>query len=640
MRRKVNVFAIVVLALSLVNVAIQYLSDHSIQSQLFNSDALYLPTLLSDIFSKGGRITDWFLTPAPYFFPDCLVFLFAYLVGSGSYSQIIAFALTQIALTFLLVWFLVKETTVGGHFFTASTILVALIWLALNSGEPFSLALNSAFHYGIFLVAILMTALWNKCGRESEKSRRMAFYTLMTFLAFASTLSDNLFLVQVVAPLFATQVLISLSKRDLSFKSMLPLMFVIILGVLGSVSYKWVVTNNTRYPVNIGTHKLSANLKEIYELFCATIISRPVLLVFLIYLCVVLYSFALLVRGARKIPPSSWLAIFSFLSSCTTLCAVLLVTNLPVTSRYLIPALFWPVIVAFIFLNNFLREYFTPAAIVVALVALASMSWDSYQFFRINAIQTQYYPEDVSCIDDFLEKENLNSGIAQYWDAKYIQNFSRLNLNLAQHFGNLREMYWVTSKEYFKENYDFAIISEEANPPYKISSEALVRLNGPPKLVKACGSRSVYVYGRGKMRVRRIVNVGDSYLWNACELPTIIGERTADCRMQKMDGIQSGYVTFGPYEKLPVGHYTFEIAYSSIVSKGGIAGDWDVVLHLPKNEQVLNKGLIAGSGGADDKVVGKFALDFEQNMGEIEVRTLARSNVDLKIIYIRVDRVQ
>lgn len=640
MDKSKNIFAFILLALSLANIAVQYFSGSSIQGHLFNSDALYLPTLFSDIFSKGGHLKNWFLTPAPYFFPDYLTFLFAYLAGPNPYSQIIAFALIQVTLTFAAVWFIAKELENAPPFFTAITILVVLIWLALNAGDPFVLIFNSAYHYGAFLAAILLAALWIKYNKKNENTK-IFFYPLIAFIAFISTLSDNVFLVQAIAPLIATQVLVSMGERDFSFKSKLPLILVAIFSLLGSISYKWIVANQTRYPANIGLDKLSSNLYDIYDLIYTLTINNPIYgFFFLFYIGVVLLSFIHLMRGEKEHSKVSWLAIFSFFSLCTTLVAVLLVTNLPITSRYLIPAVAWPVIIVFIFLSSRWRERFVSAATVISLLALASMSWTSYQLAKNNGIKTKYYSEEISCIDNALEKENLHNGIAQYWDAKYLQNFSRLNLNIAQHIDNLGEMYWITSKKYFKQSYDFAIISENAAPPYKISSDLLTRINGAPKLVKSCGSKSVFVYGKDKMRVRKIVAVGDSYTWKACELPTRIGKKTTDCEMQKKDNAQSGYVTFGPYDQLPTGNYTFEIAYSSAASKGETVGDWDAVLALPNEAKVLNNGLIAGTDGATENIVAKFALNSGQNMEKIEIRTRARPNVDLKVIYIRIGRVQ
>jgi len=245
------------------------------------------------------------------------------------------------------------------------------------------------------------------------------------------------------------------------------------------------------------------------------------------------------------------------------------------------------------------------------------MSWSSYHSIKSNGIETQYYPEEISCIDNVIEKENLHNGIAQYWDAKYLQNFSRLNLNIAQHLDNLGEMHWITSKKYFKQSYDFAIISKSAAPPFKISSEALMRINGPPKSVKSCGSKLVFIYGRDKMRGRKISSVGDSYTWKACELPTRIGEKTVNCEMQKKDNAMSGHVTFGPYEELPAGQYTFEIAYSSAASKGDIVGDWDVVIALPDEAKILKNGPLTGTDGAFERLVGNFTLDLENDLGKL-----------------------
>jgi hypothetical protein len=176
-------------------------------------------------------------------------------------------------------------------------------------------------------------------------------------------------------------------------------------------------------------------------------------------------------------------SLFSFLSLCVTLLTTLVVTNLQITGRYLIPALSWPIIIVFIFIHNKFRDRFALTSILISTLALSAICWSSYQLIQSNGIKEKYYPGDMACIDDVLEKENVRNGIAQYWDAKHIQNLSRLKLNIAQHFDDLSEMHWITSKKYFKPTYDFAIITEAAHPPFKLSLEALTRLNGKPKLI-------------------------------------------------------------------------------------------------------------------------------------------------------------
>lgn len=647
MNKGKNIVLVFLLTLSLANIFASYVSGHPIQSHLFNSDALYLPTLFSDLFLNNGQIKDWFLTPAPYFFPDYPAFMLAFLIGSTPYSQIFLFAITQTALTFFAIWLVASVTAKVNSFLAASTGLIILIWLALSAGDPFVLILTSAFHYGAFLSAIFLVALWFKFNNENQSKKRSRLFLLMAAITYLTALSDNLFLVQFIAPFIAAQIFTAIAGRDSSLKNKIPSITLATCSLFGSISYKWAVENHARYPKDIGIDKLYSNLKDIYELLHSATIDNPAFgLIFLLYIGIVISSFAKIMGGEGKDSNLSWLAIFSFLSFCATLGAMSLVTNLPIASRYLISALSWPVIVVVIFLSCRLCDHFSNIAIAISLLILAPMSWSSYHTIMSNGIDKQYYPEEISCIDDALEKENIHNGIAIYWDAKYLQNFSRLNLNVAQHFSNLGEMHWITSKEYFRQYYDFAVISESATPlnkiasENKISSEALTRINGTPNSVKSCGSKLVFIYGKDKMRVRKIVSVGDSYTWKACELPTTIGEKTADCEMQKKDNTQSGYVTFGPYEQLPTGQYTFQIAYSSAASKAETVGEWDTVLALPNEAKVLNYGPIAGTDGATEIIVGKFTLNAGHNMEKIEMRTLSRPNVDLKVIYIRVDRVQ
>jgi hypothetical protein len=152
-----------------------------------------------------------------------------------------------------------------------------------------------------------------------------------------------------------------------------------------------------------------------------------------------------------------------------------------------------------LFLGHYLGPRFFAAGTVTSALAVVLLTSSAYKLAHNNGLPGRFYPDDISCIDAALEEEGLRNGIAQYWDAKYLQQFSRLNLNVAQHLENLEEMNWITSKKYFRRSYDFAVVSEDAEPAYGISSEALSRINGSPKRVVSCGSRSVYIYGKGKL---------------------------------------------------------------------------------------------------------------------------------------------
>ena len=56
------------------------------------------------VLSKGGHLGDWYLTPAPYFFPDYIVYLVAHLLGPSIYVRIAIFAAAQTLVVFAAFW--------------------------------------------------------------------------------------------------------------------------------------------------------------------------------------------------------------------------------------------------------------------------------------------------------------------------------------------------------------------------------------------------------------------------------------------------------------------------------------------------------------------------------------------------------
>ncbi|TFW22237.1 hypothetical protein, partial [Duganella callida] len=65
----------------------------------FNSDAQYLPALYADLVEQGGRLRQWYLTPAPYFLPDWpLYFAARWLSGDAFHAWALVMAAQALAL--------------------------------------------------------------------------------------------------------------------------------------------------------------------------------------------------------------------------------------------------------------------------------------------------------------------------------------------------------------------------------------------------------------------------------------------------------------------------------------------------------------------------------------------------------------
>ena len=634
---------------TLANVVVSYLAGHSFRAYVIeNSDLLYLPTLFSDVLTKGGHLSDWFLTPAPYFFPDYLLYLLAYALGIGTYIQIAIFAVVQIGATLCVTWVLARRLSPSEAFVAAVTITIALTWLALRGSEPFVILLVSASHYGTFLSSVLFAALWIQYEAVIASPGRHLLLVAICVLVFLATLSDNLFVVQAVLPFVATVIVTQVTQRarssrrhigpvlvavwiavtmvvpvltyrtpipppsinvawaggvddqqraalearfhltdgdsrgaglwtyrigdtttanvaalvrhpdvedtqhidrqsftvdgaqgplrravstvpiglllstflalcwvfvrevvsdrvqrggwPIGFSALVPVLF----SGAGFVSYGFLVANPTRYPPSIGFEKLYGNLTDLSVGIGRAMTATPAFGIAVVaYVGIML--FWLMRRGSRgsdreNPSPLAWLTAFSLSAICATIVAAGFVTDLPVMPRYLIPAFLWPVVIVSFLVHHHLGRRFVVVGTALSLLAVVSLASDSYRLATSNGVSGRYYPSDIACLDAAIGREGLHNGIAQYWDAKYLQQFSRLDLNIAQYSDDLTETKWITSRRYFRQRYDFAILSTNAESTFDISSDDLTKMNGAPKQVVRCGSRVLYVYGRDLLR--------------------------------------------------------------------------------------------------------------------------------------------
>ncbi|HTI42973.1 MAG TPA: hypothetical protein VL693_14195 [Vicinamibacterales bacterium] len=648
--RHKNTIAFVLVAIALADVAALYVADHPFRSYLIeNSDLLYLPALFSDVLSRGGHLSDWHLTPAPYFFPDYLMYFVAYISGSTTYVRIVLFSLVQTIVTLAVLWLLARGLSRPNAFICAATATLVLVWLALTAGEPFVILLASASHFGAFLSSLLLAALWLHHQTSTDVVRRRVLLGTMCVLACAATLSDNLFVVSgtlpfivtvmatapgstvsvigrgaprlavaaawivltlvvpafiyrtpisppsvniawspdvddyrrstleqrfhladadfrgghlwtyrlqdwsrvnvsallrdpavadtqhidrqsfavdgvasplqraltavpvgavlatfaVIGSLYAARARDAVRRRQPLTMLLLPLAPAIF-SLLGSMSYGFVVPNPTRYPLSLGLEKMYGNLTDLFGSVSRAVVNHPT------YGAIAAASVGTIIwilsrrattpDGGRVFDATRSLAIFGAASVCFTITAISFMTDLPVMARYLIPVFCWPIVTLPMVLPRALGRGFAVAATAVCVVAALSLTSRASALVSSNGVRPRYYSGELACIDNALRNSGMTNGIAQYWDAKYLQQFSRLNLNIAQYLENLEEMRWITSKRYFKDRYDFAVVDESAEPTYKISIDALTRVNGPPRATVSCGSRTLYVYGKDKLR--------------------------------------------------------------------------------------------------------------------------------------------
>jgi hypothetical protein len=176
--------------------------------------------------------------------------------------------------------------------------------------------------------------------------------------------------------------------------------------------------------------------------------------------------------------------------------------------RYLIGALSWPLIVGLFALAHVLdtraRHAGQLLCVAVCLIWSGLLVNEAWPVRHIQDADRIYYPERIACIDRALAAAGATHGIAQYWDAKQLQGLSRSTqpLVVAQYTSDLAPMEWITSKRFFRDSYDFAILAQGVPPDLQLPRAQLAAINGEPRQTVQCDERTVLIYGPGRLHVR------------------------------------------------------------------------------------------------------------------------------------------
>ena len=488
---------------ALACLAVFYATGHPLRDNLLaNADSLYLPTLFDDLLARHGAISDWYLTPAPYYFPDYPLYFLAYFLGPDSYWRIGIFAVLQGIVLFGAVHALARQVATMPALPCAALATVAFAALAISGEEPFVLLFHSAYHFGAFMAALAFAAAW----LHWERARAPWALAVAGALAFATTLSDSLFALQAALPFVAACVVRMIGERRYLAGRRWSVALVLGLAVAGQMSYRFAVAHKTRYSAKMDLAHLGSNAADLAALLARLWQELPVFTA--LWLGCVAFGLLATVRLLRGRDTAGlprhlcWLVALWTFSLAASVMVSLLVHNLPLAMRYFIAAACWPLVLVPLGVGHLLQQRAAAPAIGLAALGTCALAIGAAVQLRTHPVQTAYYPEDTACIDRALAAHGARHGIAQYWDAKKIAHFSRGGAVLAQHAFDLSEIRWITSATYFRPAYDFALVGPQGAIPHFIPRDKLEALNGKAVAEHQCGQYAVLVYGTDRMRVK------------------------------------------------------------------------------------------------------------------------------------------
>lgn len=124
---------------------------------------------------------------------------------------------------------------------------------------------------------------------------------------------------------------------------------------------------------------------------------------------------------------------------------------------------------------------------------------------------------------------------------------------------------------------------------------------------------------------------GEQDSWTGCDLESVLGRPNARCEIVNRTPHRAGFLSFGPYARLPAGRYRFWIEYTAASPSGMEVGNWEVAVAPINGRQggTIAKAAIVGTHGKAGRVESEFTLAGSPDDPPlpIEVRVLSLPNL-------------
>ncbi|MGB3136168.1 MAG: hypothetical protein WBB18_05120, partial [Nodosilinea sp.] len=450
-----------------------------------------------------------------------------------------------------------------------------------------------------------------------------------------------------------------------------------LIGVALGIILKSILTNSTDSRFLLISESLLTQFRlwflRLLDIFQQSPVAAVLVAVFysVVILKVIRKSSNIFLRGneqrGKNLDVIFFFNLFILLSPAITFLA-LAINGILYIPRYLLNAFWFPVLFSWVgypesqilLLEKAIRYIWL--ALVVALTILS---------IPMQPLYGDYYPPIVECVDRAIvaleetSGESARVGISNYWHAKLITEFSKQNLEVVQVNRDLSDFVWINNPQWYREAYDFALIPQEVNGVDNFFVPDRIRLeqiNGPPKEKSLCNNValsnyhdlatlgknddlfnrvSVFFYEPGELRTQHWQKVGETYTWLACDLPSQLGTVAENCSRNKAVSAESGFLTFGPYEELPVGDYTASITYASPIDESTPIGHWDVLASLSTEEfkEILKKPLL-GTGERTVEVSGEVQVREDWEQKPVQIRTYVDAQASMSVYKISLQRIR
>jgi hypothetical protein len=639
-------------AVLLLAFAFNYFTQSSDLYKYFNSDALTIYAFVKDLLHFNGHASAWHFSNAPSFAPDYVIGFAASMLTNDLYRQIFFSSLIQVGLFYYVVSKLAVPLL--GESASGYALLISLVVLLLAAKDvsPYYQVLILNWHFGTYLIGLFCLLIYVDLVAGKELLNRNATTripplksAMLCGMSFLMTLSDALF-----AIIFPIALLLvggyCLATRCLSVKhfgTLFALPFVA--ALLAKYTAPHIVPNFGSLPLELSTREnLVPKLLEIYVLLQKVGIPSLFIALFFCWCLVQLTrSLGKDFKGQATdalARAKEFLALFVSLSLLINV-VVVVASNALVGDRYLPSLFFAPFVFGFLLAPSVWRKTLLLRSALFVVLALYLLNAWSNRFLPLKA---DYYPEEVACIDNATRKLANPSGIGGYWQTKKLVAFSKRGARMVSVNPDLTPYDVLISNDWYRNNYNFAVINtaEAPNSMYLLNEKLIEEFNGKPDAVVFCKDAKILLYERGLSTTMDPERGSGKYLVQGCRLPHSTGNTNEvnACSLQSKNSTYAGNLSYGPYLRLPVGRYEFDLNYVSSNPVDMAVGHIDISSLLPEKHHILSEYKLMGSGGKEGHLKGFLEIDQNLKQGQLEIRTFVESNTEVEILSISVSRVK
>lgn len=634
-----------------------------------NSDILFLDSLARDLFEQNGRWSDWRITPAPAYFPDMILYFFAYKVLPNAHSRIFFVSVLQVFILALTVTWTSKQIypKISDAALAVLLLLVAFTTLvAPQSGSGMWLYFYTADnHFAALVVSMICLGLAIRFYiRPSITTAGLLI--LAGVIAMAST---AIYLINFLVPAIILTLLIlivaihSPRQHGIYFSRMCWILCIFVVSFLLSLKLEEMLTYNSalesRYSTKFEPAAISNSLDLFFQstinafsfqnkltfIFSVLILASLLFLVYRFFRGITFGDNGVFIKlGTNdQVTDDNWRIV---------LCYAFLFTVIPINIFGSILSGGIVDIFAYRYLSFPIALMLILTVIIVDKISSFSSSQRKFCFIlmcltlivlsvRAFSIRSPIASPALSISRCLIEIEkhgfNLKEGIADYWNARAVSEYLPNRNWILATTNDLNPFFWMSSvnpirrPNDYQYKYNFVILNTiNSREPSEYNSLTVGKLLPPPNRVHKCvdAKAEIWLYDDDKLnttlegpfnRFLWFRKWGNIYQVDGAILPGATGNVVGLARRAEASKDKAGFLSFGPYINLEEGKYVVLVNYSTTGPAGSTIGyvDMGQFIGAPETKLLYKKIVKANTAGNLTALV-KVPAD---GISKFEVRT-------------------